>query len=305
MVPAPLVVFTYNRPGHTRRTIDALKRNSLAADSDLIVYSDAARTSSHQRAVAQVREYLATIAGFRSVTVRQRSHNFGLAESIIQGVSEVLREAERIIVLEDDMVTSPHFLTYMNEGLSRYSEDERVVSIHGYVYPVEQPLPEAFFLLGADCWGWATWRRGWTIFNPDGKYLSNELKRRNLVDGFDFHGEHPYSRMLEDQVAGMNDSWAIRWYASAYLAHKLTLYPGRSLVQNIGNDESGIHSASTTTLDVRLSKTPVDPKLALVDESIAARHAFEAYFRRRRLSLAGSLKGLVRTMFAARIRRKP
>src|SRR5262249_35869456 len=156
-----------------------------------------------------------------------RERNFGLAQSIVQGVSGTVAQHGRIIVLEDDMVTSPHFLTYMNQALDKYADEARVVSIHGYVYPVEQPLPETFFLPGADCWGWATWKRGWSCFNPDGQFLLNELKRQKLIRDFDFNGAFPYSEMLQAQIKGANDSWAVRWYASALLAGKLTLYPGR------------------------------------------------------------------------------
>src|SRR5665647_1070981 len=131
---APIVLFAYARPDHTRRTVEALKRNSLAGESDLTVFSDASITPEKQQAVDAVRAYLTTITGFRSVTIKYRPENYGLAKSIIQGVTEMLRQSERIIVLEDDMVTSAHFLTYMNEALERYADDERIASIHAYVY---------------------------------------------------------------------------------------------------------------------------------------------------------------------------
>lgn len=279
---SPIVLFTYSRPDHTRRTVVSLARNVLASESDLIVYSDATSTSEKQQSVDQVRAYLTTITGFRSVTIHHRSHNFGLAKSIIHGVTEVLQKAERIIVLEDDMVTSPHFLTYMNEALERYADDERVVSIHGYVYPVVNPLPEAFFLPGADCWGWATWPRGWACFNPDGQYLFDELKRRKLIRAFDFNGTYPYSKMLKRQIKGLNDSWAVRWYASAFLAEKLTLYPGCSLVHNIGNDSSGRHGDESDSFDVGLSETPIDLSSIAVELHLEGLKAFESFFRERR-----------------------
>ena len=285
MAFAPIVIFTYCRPEHTRRTVKSLLMNPHAGESDLIVYSDAARTSEKQQAVDAVRAYLATITGFRSVTIKLRPENYGLAQSIIQGVTEVLQQSDRIIVLEDDMVTSPHFLTYMNEALERYADDERVASIHAYVYPVDQPLPEAFFLTGADCWGWATWRRGWECYNPDGQHLLDQLKHRNLIRAFDFNGAYPYSKMLKSQIKGKNDSWAIRWYASAFLAGKLTLYPGRSLVQNIGNDDSGTHCGTSDSLDIDLSQTPIDLSGIAVESSQDGRDAFEGFFRQRHTPL--------------------
>lgn len=280
MTPAPIALFTYARPSHTARTVDALLRNDLAAESDLVIFSDAACSPAHEPQVAEVRALLANICGFRSVTVHHRPQNLGLSRSIIGGVGQVLQEHDRVVVLEDDMVTSPHFLRYMNEGLEGFAGDERVISIHGYVYPVQRALPEAFFLPGADCWGWATWRRGWSVFNPDGQALLDELARRKLLHAFDFNGTHPYSGMLRSQIAGKNDSWAIRWYASAFLASKLTLYPGRSLVQNIGNDSSGTHADDTETHDIDLSSTPIDLRHVPVEPSGQAQAAFEAFFRR-------------------------
>ncbi len=277
---SPITLFTYSRPDHTRRTVESLLRNPQAPDHDLIVFSDAARTPDKRAAVGEVRAYLASISGFRSVTIHHRPHNFGLAKSIIGGVTQVLAEHERIIVLEDDMLTSPYFLAYMNRALDRFADDERVISIHGYVYPVQKVLPEAFFLPGADCWGWATWRRGWRLFNPDGQALLDELKRRDLVKSFDFNGAYGYSRMLEGQIKGTNDSWAVRWYASAFLAGKLTLYPGRSLVHNIGNDSSGTHCGDDASHDAELSTTPIDlTKLEVVSSSLG-RSAFENFFRK-------------------------
>lgn len=276
---APIVLFAYDRPDHLRRTVESLLGNSLAGNSDLIVYADAAPTPEKSPRVAAVRAYLATIAGFRSVIVRPRAENFGLARSIIEGVAEVLQQSERIIVLEDDMLTSPHFLSYMNEGLARYADDERVVSIHAYVYPVDQALPETYFLPGADCWGWATWRRGWACFNPRGELLLDELRARDLIRAFDFNGAFPYSRMLQDQIEGKNDSWAVRWYASAFLAGKLTLHPGRSLVHNIGNDDSGTHGGKSDHLDVQLSRTPILLEEIAVEASPAARYAYACFFR--------------------------
>lgn len=276
---APIVLFTYARPDHTRRTVEALLRNPGAGDHDLIVFSDAPRTQDKVLAVSEVRDFLWKISGFRSVTICHRSHNYGLAKSIIEGVTEVLNQYERIIVLEDDMVTSPHFLAYMNDALERFANDDRVISVHGYMYPVKPLMPEAFFLAGADCWGWGTWRRGWALFNPDGQFLLGELKRRDLLSAFDFNEAYGYSEMLEFQINGLNDSWAIRWYASAFLAEKLTLYPGRSLIRNIGNDGSGTHCASTTALDSSLSDRPIDLTGLHIEECVRAKKAIEDYFR--------------------------
>jgi hypothetical protein len=274
----PIALFVYSRLDHTRRTIEALLKNPEAINHDLIIYSDAPRSIEDEKQVETVRTYLKTISGFRSVLIRERAYNFGLAKSIIEGVTEVLSQHERIIVLEDDMVSSPYFLAYMNQGLECYANNQQVISIHGYVYPVQSQLPDAFFLRGADCWGWATWRRAWALFNSDGQYLLDELKRRNLLMEFDFNGSFGFSAMLKSQIAGDIDSWAIRWHASAFLADMITLYPGRSLIQNIGNDNTGTNCGDTSAFEVILSDRPINIEGLIVEESKQAAKIFEEYF---------------------------
>lgn len=285
----PITLFTYDRPDHVRKTVEALLQNQQVEAHDLIIYSDAARTPEKQAAVEQVRTYLLTIKGFHSVTIHLRPHNFGLAKSIIEGVTQVLSEYESVIVLEDDMITSPYFLSYMNEALDRFEHDERVISVHGYCYPVNQPLPEAFFLRGADCWGWATWRRGWALFNPNGQNLLDELERKNLRESFDYNNAYAYSNMLKEQISGKNDSWAIRWHASAFLANKLTLYPGRSLVHNIGSDSSGTHCGDDVSHDVQLSSTHINLSAVEVVPSAIGWTAFEHFFRKNQATFASKL----------------
>jgi hypothetical protein len=283
---APISLFVYNRLEHTRRTVDALRVNTLATQSDLYVFADAARDASDAASVESVRDFVRGITGFKSLTVIERDRNLGLAASIIGGVTEVLRGHHRVVVMEDDLVTSPFFLRYMNEALDHYESDDRVASIHGYVYPTTLPLPETFFLRGADCWGWATWRRGWALFNPDGRALLSELRITDSTREFDFDGAFQYTGMLQDQIAGANNSWAIRWYASAFLRNKLTLYPGRSLVINIGTDASGTHCGSTDTFDVESSTSPIRIGGIPVEDSAQGRAAFTEFGKRNGLGSA-------------------
>jgi len=279
---APIALFAYNRPDHLKLTIEALRANILAQESELFIFCDGAKNSQTSEAVNQVRAYAKSISGFKKITVFEKDKNFGLAESIISGVTEIVNKFGRVIVLEDDLVTSPHFLEFMNEALDLYEKDEEVASIHGYVYPVKNKLPETFFIRGADCWGWATWKRAWDLFERNGTKLLAELKEKNLTKLFDFNGTYPYVRMLEDQIAGKNNSWAIRWYASAFLANKLTLYPGKSLVHNIGNDGSGTHCAAVSIFDTELSKTKISlEKIPLFDHA-KARKEFEIFFKPKR-----------------------
>ena len=181
------------------------------------------------------------------------------------------------------MVCSPYFLQYMNKSLEFYKDTEKVASIHAYSYPCETPLPETFFLRGADCWGWATWERAWQNFEADGKILLEKIKDNKLESEFNFNDSADYLKMLENQIAGSNNSWAIRWYASAFLKNMLTLYPGISMVQNIGCDDTGTHCDDTDEYKVILADRELDIDTE-VKHSEEAFRAFEDFFLSQRNS---------------------
>ena len=276
---APIALFTYNRPVHTRQTIDALLKNEYASGSDLIIFSDASKNDAAEDGVRQTRAYLRGITGFRSINLIERAENMGLAANIIDGVTQVVNEYGRIIVLEDDLLTSPYFLKFMNEALTMYEQVEEVISVHGYVFPIKKKLPESFFIRGADCLGWGTWKRGWDLFTPNGAKLLNDIKARKLKWTFDFSGSYPFAKMLKMQTEGSVSSWAVRWYASALLKDKLTLYPGRSLIFHNGSDGSGTNYSGDNALDVKLFDRPIVLERLLPKEDINARKAFIGYFR--------------------------
>jgi hypothetical protein len=276
---APIVLFVYNRPWHTQQTVKALQNNDLADKSKLYIFSDAAKNNTEVENVEKVRKYIKTIDGFRYITIIEREKNYSLANSIISGVTEIVNSYGKIIVLEDDLVTSKYFLSFMNGALEFYKDENKVISIHGYIYPIKSDLPETFFIKGADCWGWATWKRGWDIFEANGKKLLDELKDKNLEKKFDINGSYAYTKMLSEQVAKRNDSWAIRWYASAFLKSKLTLYPGRSLVCNIGLDASGIHCGNTDSFDNIITNRPIKLINIPIEENIFVLKEIEKYFR--------------------------
>jgi len=293
---APVALFAYKRPRHLRKVVEGLLKNDEASQTELFVFSDAAKSHSAESAVTEVRDYIRQISGFSAVYITERGENYGLARSIIEGVSSVCGQYGRVIVVEDDILTSRYFLRFMNDGLEMYQHDSQVVSVHGYVYPARVPLPETFFLKGADCWGWATWQRGWDIFEPDGTVLLQQLKQRNLTQCFDSDGSYPYTRMLEEQIAGKNDSWAVRWHASAFLRNRLTLYPGRSLVLNIGNDNSGTHSTATTDFSGELAGKPVRVARLPLEESEFARQEFIHFYRMLRPSVLNRILRKVASM---------
>jgi glycosyltransferase involved in cell wall biosynthesis len=238
---APVCLFAYNRPQHLRKTIESLRNNEYSLLTPLIIFCDGPKHGKMTAEIKLVRDYVRRLTGFHSIKIIEREQNLGLANSVIEGVTEVLTKYDRVIVLEDDIITSSLFLKYMNTSLDFYKNDERVISIHGYLPPLKIKFENAFFMRGADCWGWATWRRGWALFEQDGAKLLSELRANRLERDFNFDNSYPYIKMLEDQICGLNNSWAIRWYASAFLKEKLTLHPCQSLVQNIGHDGSGTH----------------------------------------------------------------
>ncbi len=273
---APVVVFAYRRPDHLRRALDSLAANSGADQTQVSIYCDGAKSAADGEAVEQVREiarYASESGVFASARVIERDHNLGLAKSVISGVTETLEGHDRVIVVEDDLVVSPDFLDYMNQALALYANNDEVISIHGFMYSVPPVLPQTVFLRGADCWGWATWRRGWELFEPDSQKLLKELDKSPDRAQFDFDGAFPYRQMLKDQAAGTIDSWAVRWYASAFLANKLTLYPGQSLVENIGQEGSGTHSQSATSHEVQAITINLPLERIAIMESAPAREA--------------------------------
>lgn len=295
-VYAPVALFVYRRPDHTMQVIDSLLRNPAARHTDLIVFSDAARSEQSVSAVDAVRDLVWRVKGFRSLAVIQRACNWGLSRSLTEGIGSVLQSSDKVVVLEDDLAVSEYFLDYMNDGLNLYRVDKSVASIHGYRYPTEVPLPETYFLRGADCWGWGTWDRAWRHYRSDGRQLLEAIRERGLQRQFDFDGAFPFTRMLQSQAAGRLDSWAIRWYASAFLDDMYTLYPGESLVANIGHDGSGEHSGVGTAFDVRLAQRRVPVLLQPVEQSHTAQQAFGQFLAGQTASLSTRLRLRLRRM---------
>jgi hypothetical protein len=295
-VTAPVAMFVYNRPSHTREAIDALSRNAMAGDTDLIVFSDGPKDHASAPAVREVRQFIGSVTGFRSVRLVERPANLGLANSIIGGVTQVCEEFGRVIVVEDDLVTAPSFLRFMNDALNFYAAEEKVGSVHGYWYPVDRKVPETFFLRGASCWGWATWSRAWRLFEPDGRKLLAELQQRGLTRLFDLDGAIDYTKMLRNQIANKNDSWAIRWHAAMFLADRLQLSPGTSLVNNIGFDGFGTHRVKSKAYSVPLGQDSVTVGHIPLEQSEQARAALVYYYRSTRPGIPERALGRLRRM---------
>lgn len=282
---SPIVLFVYNRLDYTRQTLQALLKDPLAKQSELFIYSDAPKNGDFQASVQEVRNYIHSIKGFANITIIERDQNFGLANSIIDGVTTIIRQYKKAIILEDDLVVSPNFLSYINEALNLYENEKNVACITAFNFPLEFKPPlkdETFFLKGADCWAWATWERAWDLFEQDGKKLLKAIKDQQLQKEFDFDYSYPYTQMLQNQINGKNDSWAIRWYASAFLQNMLCLYPKHSLVENIGIDGTHFKNAKKDQwFGIRTNKTIQIQKIPTI-QNPQAREAFILFFKSRK-----------------------
>ena len=297
MNTAPILLFVYNRPEHVRRCVDSLLANDLAAESELFVFSDAAKDEASKSEVSEVRRFVRSIDGFRVVHIVERDENWGLARSIIDGVTQTLERYDRVIVLEDDLVLAPYFLQFMNDALEIYNNEGRVGHIQACDFTQDSTLPDTFLIKWTGSWGWATWRRAWQHFNPNGQELLDELKRRKLTRRFDFNGKYGFTRMLRRQIEGKNNSWAIRWNASLFLADILSLNVGRSLVQNEGFDGSGTNCGNDGLYASNLWTKPLPvEKIQPIEENELARNAFEKYYARTNSFYAKALRRLKRTL---------
>lgn len=293
---APIILLTYNRPAHTRRAIESLLANAEAALSELYIYADAARDDTDRPLVDEVRRLVAGVTGFRTVHLVFRETNLGLADNVIDSVTSVVNAHGRVIVVEDDLVVSPFFLRFMNDALATYEDVPRVGHIQACDF-TRAALPDTFLIRWTGSWGWATWARAWKLFNPDGKMLLAALEARGLTREFDFNGKYPFTRMLRRQIAGRNNSWAIRWNASLFLADVLSLNTGKSLVQNEGFDGSGTNCGGgglygSLLYARRLPVVRIDP----IEENHEARKAFERYYAHTNSFWAKARRRILRTL---------
>ncbi|EKY5002046.1 glycosyltransferase [Citrobacter amalonaticus] len=244
---APICLFVYNRYKHTLKTIEALKENKLAEQSDIYIFSDAAKNNQAIEPVQKIRNYIKLIDGFKSVTIIESSNNKGLANSIISGVTDVINKHGKVIVFEDDLISSPLTLEYLNLMLNTYQNFESIMSITSYSYPsstVKIGSEYGFdnYFSGRPCsWGWATWKDRWTRVQWDGKVYEDYLYSKRMQEDFKLYAGRDIDRMLKKQLKGEIDSWAVRFVFNCFLLKKLASYPVKSYISNIGTDGSGTH----------------------------------------------------------------
>ncbi len=248
---APIALFVYNRPHHTRMILQSLIGNPESRASDLYVFSDGPKDETDENSVAEVRRAVLGTPGFRSVEIIERERNIGLATSIIDGVTRLTASHGKVIVIEDDLVLAPRFLEFVNRGLEHYQDEMRVMQVSGYMYPADlSEAPLAGFLPSISCWGWGTWARAWSAFDPSMSFCTRLKEDRVLRARFDMDDAYDYFGMLEQQRAGRVNSWGIVWNLSVFAKGGLVLCPRQSLVSNAGFDGSGTHAGGSDGSDL-------------------------------------------------------
>ena len=288
---APIALFVYRRPEHTRRTIASLRNCPEFAASPVFVFSDGARDTAAEAAVAATRAVVAEMLPDAHVTIAVG--NRGLAASVISGVDALTDKFGRVIVVEDDLVLARDFLTFLNVGLDRYENEPRVMQISGHMFGVNVG-PDAVLLPFVSTWGWATWARAWRHFDPESSGAEKLDTDPALKTKFNLDGSYAYSKMLKRQQKGLVDSWGIRWYWSVFDKLGLVLYPPVSLVANEGFSD-GTHGGKsaderlftgTLSTDRALGRFPSE---IIVSESaylsvkaaFRARHSFSSRLQKR------------------------
>ena len=268
---APICLFTYNRLAETELTVKALKNNYLAEYSDLIIFSDSAKSEAQIQSVLEIRQFIRKITGFKTVKIIESKVNKGLANSIISGVNQIIKEYGKIIVLEDDLETHPNFLNFMNNSLEFYSNDKNIQSINGFSPHIKKSDKSVYFQQRPFPWGWATWNNRWSPNIFDKKELIEiTLTNPKCLNLFKNKCGDDADQMFLNSLNGKNDSWYIRWAFNHFMTNRYSVYPNKSLVNNIGYNENGTHCSSINSykftmenkdvLDIDIKKFIMPPK---------------------------------------------
>jgi hypothetical protein len=223
-------------------------KNELVSESDIYIYADGPKTGINDQGVIETRRLISENRWNGRVTIIPQEKNRGLAASIIAGVSDLVNKFGKVIVLEDDIVTSPGFLRFINDSLDKYENSEIVMHVCGFAFPVIDSAKvgaETFFYRVPTCWGWGTWKRAWQFYNDDAKDIFLKLAQSNRMREFDFNYSGVFLGQVNANRLGIMRTWAVKWYASTFLRNGLALHPYKSMVDNIGFDGSGDNSGAT------------------------------------------------------------
>ncbi len=279
-IPAPVVLFVYARPIHTQRTLEALSKNQLARETCLYIYSDAPRGEDDVASVDEVRKIIRADYGFREVKIIERGFNFGLAKNIIEGVTEIFSSVDYAIVLEDDIVTSPYFLSFMNEALRRYQKNKSVWHVSAWNCPIDRTdIAEIFFNPIVDCWGWATWSDRWSHFEKRPEGMVNSWNKEKIWR-FNFNGNADLWSQVVANYHGKISTWAVFWYSTIFEKDGFCISPTHSYSSNIGMDGTGENCAKYDIFksDLNLSMPDKWPDDIVLDQKVMAK--LSEYYRK-------------------------
>lgn len=296
----PVVLFVYKRPEHTRKVLDALRLNLYSDQTELIIYADGPKADASEIDLVRINEVRTIIQQqdwCKHLEIRNASVNKGLANSIIDGVSEVLKTNDAVIVLEDDILTSKYFLAFMNFNLNMYRQVKQIYAIGACnMYGITAPT-NAFFLHIPDCWGWAVWKDRWQHFIADPVVLLKRLRQQSLSRFF-FNAYTPnrFVPLLEKQFTAAVDSWAVRWQASVALQKGLVLYPSPSLTMHLESlDGSSTHQSAGVMPDIMQE----EPLLQKIPPRVKLRHMYQVqlfYTREKGKSFLRFIKWVIKAV---------
>ncbi len=277
---SPLALFVFNRPKHTKEVIQALLLNKLIEQTQIYIFSDQANVGNEEnkRLVQEVRIIIKSSPWHVRPIIIERSTNFGLAKNIISGINYVLEKHDDIIVLEDDIITSPGFLEFMNNALDLYRDDQEVMHISGYMFPLKKKLPETFFYNTASCWGWGTWKNSWNKYEPDTAILLSHFKNEQEVYRFNIENSYNFHQQLVANHVKTLNTWAVKWYATIFNNDGFSLHPGKSLTKNIGHDGSGINSSIDESFENDPLAKSVKVERINITESSVVRKLMKQYY---------------------------
>jgi hypothetical protein len=284
---APIVLFVYNRPWHTKQTLEALAKNDLANESTLYIIADGPKenASDEERlAIKETRNIIRKEKWCKEIIIEEKESNQGLADSIIEGVTKIIQVHGKIIVLEDDLVTSKQFLSYMNFSLSSYQFNQKVMHISAFLPTTsgQYSLPNTFFTTFMSCWGWGTWADRWKNANWNATEIKSKLEAKKSVKQFCYYGTYPnLIEQLNNNIEQKNKTWAIKWYGTIFLSNGLVLTPKHSLINNIGFDNSGENCTSDepelykSDLEIKIDIT----KINTIGESVKAKRYLKRFYK--------------------------
>lgn len=293
---APICLFTYNRLYETKETVKALKKNHLAKYSELFVFSDGPKNDSDLTRVNEVRSFIKTIDGFKTINFVFSKDNKGLAKSIVSGVTQIINKYGKVIVLEDDIVTSNGFLKFMNSSLDFYRKNNDVYQISGFMFPIKSDnLPDTFFYQANTCWGWATWSDRWNSYDNNTLSILKKLKENN-INWRDFNAMQAkeFEKQLKANYKGKMKTWAVKWHAVIKIKKGKVLHPKSSLVLNIGFTGDGENCKKGDSIGEVNNDLYLDVTQAIKYSNELAIERLKKYFKNR-YSLFSKIKRKIKS----------